>query len=92
VFTARYALSPYTRQLCFVFKGLNQHNPKMCVYTHMHTQSRKWYKNKLVSKRDTSYLHGGTYNEHCFQVCKAVPCGRNFPTFLKNLLPPSSGS
>jgi hypothetical protein len=34
VFTARYALSPYIKQVCFVFKGLKCHNHEQenCVY------------------------------------------------------------
>jgi hypothetical protein len=32
VFTARYVLSPYIKQICFFFKGLNKGEDVPCVY------------------------------------------------------------
>jgi hypothetical protein len=37
-------------------------------------------------------LNDSTYEEYCFLECGALYFGRHVPMFLRNLMPPSSGS
>jgi hypothetical protein len=54
VFTARYALSPYIKQIRFVFKGLNSaefaHSFYLCILCHAHNKKKGGFSLKNIKR------------------------------------------
>jgi hypothetical protein len=61
VFTARYALSPYIKQIRFVFKGLNKPCTSMSLVTFFSSRALRVGFNGLCAYASVNHLHCHLY-------------------------------
>jgi hypothetical protein len=71
VFTARYALSPYVKQICFVFKGLNKLRSlyeKVSFKSKLNVSAQKGHYQLLYKNQNEVKKYRLFLTEYCYTI------------------------